>query len=342
MINVNRRTVVLVSVVILVIAGVYAITRWQQARETRELLTLLHSNDHGEAMKAMAGLRERGSSIEDELIRNLERGNDPVRWRAAVLLGSVPTTLSKQALAKALIDPFDPYDDVRMDAALALGKLGATEHADKLEFRVTDEDEEIPVRTAALRGLILLNAGQYLPEAAELANDRPPQPPSEEEIEAGAEVPPDDTAQLRATAVSALGVLGGVADVEVAGRVKNSKGQSAATAAGSALMVLEESIDPEEEPNADVRRVACYAITDLVRATQDDELSATAAGILVDALDDENGNVRIAATHALGLMRIPDSAEDKVARAIEDAKNDEHYWVREAAQETAARTGLGG
>jgi HEAT repeat protein len=87
-------------------------------------------------------------------------------------------------------------------------------------------------------------------------------------------------------------------------------------------------------------RVACYAITDLVRPTEDDELSATAAGILIDALDDENGNVRIAATHALGLMRIPDSVEDKVARAIEDAKNDEHYWVREA--ETAARTGLGG
>lgn len=339
MINVNRRTVVLVSVVIVVIAGVYAITRWQQARETRELLTLLHSNDHGEAMKAMAGLRERGSSIEDELIRNLERGNDPVRWRAAVLLGSVSTERSREALQKALTDD---YDDVRMDAALALGRLGARSAADRLALMVSNEDEEIPVRTAALRALMLLNSGPHLPQASELANDRPPQPPSEEEIEAGAEVPPDDTAQLRATAVSALGAMGGVADVEVAGRVKNSKGESAATAAGSALMVLEESIDPEEEPNADVRRVACYAITDLVRPTQDDELSATAAGILIDALDDENGNVRIAATHALGLMRIPDSVEDGVARAIEDAKNDEHYWVREAAQETAASTGLGG
>ena len=57
--NENKRTVLLLAIVVIVIGGVYAITRFQQARETRELLFLLHSDDHGEAMKAMSGLRER-------------------------------------------------------------------------------------------------------------------------------------------------------------------------------------------------------------------------------------------------------------------------------------------
>jgi HEAT repeat protein len=335
--KVNRRTVILLIVVVIVIVGVYAITRWQQGRETRDLLALLHSPDHGKAIKAMAGLRERGSSIEHELIHNLKVGNKAARWRAAVLLGSVPTAAAKQALQNALTDD---YDDVRMDAAMALGKLGATEAAEKLGTMVTDEDEETPVRTAALRALVLLKSGAHVKAAAELAKAWPPQPPSEEEIAAGAEVPPDDTAQLRATAVAALGVLGAVADEKLPDQVKDSSGRSGATTAESALMVLKESTVADKEPNADVRRQACYAIADLAAAKAEDKLSSDAARGLISALDDESGNVRLAATYAIGLMSIPEGVQDEVARAIEKAANDDHYWVREAAQETASRAGL--
>jgi len=33
---------------------------------------------------------------------------------------------------------------------------------------------------------------------------------------------------------------------------------------------------------------------------------------------------------------------DTVAAVIEDARNDDHYWVRAAADEAFAKTGLGG
>jgi len=309
------------------------------ACQTRELLFLLHSDDHGEAMKAMSGLRERAGAIEGQLIKNLETGREAVRWRSAVLLGSVRSVKAKEALENVLTDD---YDDVRMDAALALGKLGDRAVADRLALMVASDEEEIPVRTAAVRTLILLKSGAHLPEVAELAGERPPLPPTEEEIEAGAEVPPDDTAQLRATAVAAVGVLGGVADEQVAGRVKDSKGRSGSSAAASALNVLAESIDPELEPNPVVRAAACLAIADLARVTEKDEVCSDAVRTLVRAYKDEEGDVRVAAIHALGLVSIPDSVQSQAQGAITEANNDDHYWVREAAIEAASKSGLGG
>lgn len=337
--NVNRRTALLLVIVVIVIGGVYAITRWQQARETKELLFLLHSEDHGEAMNAMSGLRERAGAIEGQLTKNLETGRDAVRWRSAVLLGSVRSIEAKKALENALTDD---YDDVRMNAALSLGKLADRGAADRLALMAASEKEDIPVRTAAVRALILLKSGPHLPEVAEIAGQRPPLPPTEEEIEAGAEVPPDDTAQLRATAVAAVGVLGGIADEEVAGRVRDSKGRAGSSAADSALNVLEESINPELEPNPVVRQAACLGVADLVRGATEDQVRSDAVRVLVQAYEDEEGDVRVAAIHALSLVSLPDSVQAEAAGRITEAKNDDHYWVREAAIEAASRSGLGG
>ncbi len=338
MMNVNRRTALLVVVVVIVIGGVYAITRWQQARETTNLLFLLHSEDHGEAMKAMTGLRERAGAIEDQLVQNLKTGREAVRWRSAVLLGSVNSSKAKQALEGALTDD---DDDVRMDAALALGKLGHRGAADRLALMAASTKEEIPVRTAAVRALLLLKSGSHLPEVAQIASQRPPLPPTDEEIEAGAEVPPDDTAQLRATAVEALGVLGGVADQEVASRVRDSKGNVGATAAESALNVLKESANPELEPNPVVRQAACLAVADLVRDATEERVCSDAVRVLVQAYKDEHADVKTAAIHALSLVSIPDGVQTEAARVITQAKSDDDYWVREAAIDAASSLGLG-
>ncbi len=53
--KVNRRTAMLLIIVLVVIVGVYAITQWQRARETGNLLEALKSTDHSEATKAATG-----------------------------------------------------------------------------------------------------------------------------------------------------------------------------------------------------------------------------------------------------------------------------------------------
>ncbi len=322
--NVNRRTGLLLIAVLIVIIGVYAITQVQRARETGGLLQALHSTDHGKAMKAMAALRDRGKSIEGQLVANMQSGNDQVRWRSAVLLASVNTAGSRTALRDALADT---YDDVRMDAALALGKLGDKGAADSLALMASNPDEAVPVRTAAVRALTLLRSGPHLPELAELANARPPVYPEGEEPE---ELPADETLLLRQTAVMGIGVLGVAADDEVASRTMNSANRGAPTAAGAAMQVLSESASMDLEPDAEVRATACAAIGDLADGVGTEEMAGQALKRLIRCLDDDADVVRIAAIHALKQVSPPDAMIGQVDAAMQKAAADDQYWVRDA------------
>ncbi|MCD6361777.1 MAG: HEAT repeat domain-containing protein [Armatimonadetes bacterium] len=321
--KVNRRTVLLLIIVIVVVVGVYAITQWQRSRETANLLTALKSDDHGEAMKAMAALRDRGRSIQEQLIANLhDTQNANARWRSAVLLGSVHTTAARDAL-EAVLD--DPNDDVRMDAAMSLGKVGGGRAAEALRNLAMNEDEEIPVRTAAVRALTLLRSGAHLPEIAELAADRPEVYPEGEEPE---DAPEDDAMLLRKAAVAGVGVLGAAADPEIGERV----GKGAETAAEAAMNVLSDSASDELEPNLEVRAAACTAIADLVEGVADDELAKKGLRTLMRVLrEDESGSVRIAAMDAINQIPVPQDMVEQVDQAREDAQGDPHYWVRAAA-----------
>jgi hypothetical protein len=318
--NVNRRTALLLVIVLVVIVGVYAITQWQRTRETGNLLGALRSTDHSEATKAMTALRDRGGSIQEQLIANMSGADDQLRWRSAVLLGSIHSTAARDALEAGLKDP---YDDVRMNSALGLGKLGEGRAAEELSVIAVNADESPAVRTAAVRALALLRSGPHLPELAQLAADRPPVYPEGEEPE---EVPVDETVLLRQAAVIGVGVLGTVASDDVASRV----GDGGSASAAAAMQVLADSASAALEPNAEVRAVACTSVADLARAATDDDVTTSGIRCLISALDDQADVVRIAAAHALGLIRAPSEMQDQVASALERCAGDSQYWVREA------------
>ncbi len=331
--HVNRRTVTLVVVVIAVIAGVYAITWWQRTRETERLLTDLQVADHGVATKAMEGLRDRASAISDRLVRLLREGGDQQRWRAAVLLGDAGGARVRDALVEALNDP---SADVRLAAALSLGRLGARGAADRIAMLAADADEEIVVRAGAVRTLGRLRASEHLDDVRKIVADRPepPPPPPEEGGEEAAdaeEPPPDDTAPLRRAAVHAAAVLGATADVSGAAE---ADGEEAAGPAARTAAVLIASSVAANEPNATVRLSACYALADLAALSPDPEIRLQVVRALAGALQsDEVADVRIAAAHSLRIIEAPPDAAEIARRALDEARFDDHYWVREAAME---------
>lgn len=332
--RVNRRTITLIVVVAIVIAGVYAITWWQRARETQRLLEDLQMADHGVATKAMEGLRDRASAIGEELTRILREGGNQQRWRAAMLLGDAAGPEVRAALIEAL---GDPVPDVRLAAALSLGRLGARGAADRIAHLAADPDEEIIVRAGAVRTLERLRAVEHFAEVAKIAADRPePPPPSpaegtEEAADAAEaeEAPPDDTAPLRLAAVHAAAVLGGGA--RAAGEPDAEGGPAPARKAAELLV---ESSVAANEPNATVRRAACYALADLATLTVDPQIRMQVVRALAAAVgSDEVADVRIAAAHGLRIISAPPEATEIVRRALDEAQFDDHYWVREAAME---------
>ena len=335
--KVNRRTWTLLIVAVAVIGGVYAITVWQRGRETRRLLDELRSPDHAVAAQAMTSLRDRVPSVRKQLMQDAAGTTGPTRWRAIELLAEVKDAASRDALMNALQDA-DPT--VRASAAMSLGKRGVRGAADRIAILAASDDELIEVRLAAIRALAMLGTATHVAEVASIATTRPAPPPEEpeepveteeaeaaEEVEAPAEPEEewsDETAELRVEAVRTIATLGASARPEGA-----ATGTSPAI---EAVNVLTEACSPEEH-NDEVRQAACYALTDLAELSTDGELRTLAIDALLEAADDEVGDVRIAAIHGLTLVTVPASRSDAVAKAMADALNDQHYWVRVAAGE---------
>ncbi len=330
--NVNRRTVTLIVVVLAVVVGVYAITRWQRARETRQLLEDLRSPNHAVANRALTGLRDRTEAVSDTLIEYLDSADDNTRWRAAMLLGTVKTRASRDALIDALDDE---SPDVRLNAALSLGHGKARGAAERIAMLAQNPAEPLEVRMAAVEALQMLASATHVAEISSIAADRPPVPePVEEgaeEAEDAAEAEPveDETEELRQRAVDALARLGAAEPVRAEGTTTRS-------VAMKAVETLRDSVDPTLEPSAQVRQAAAYALGDLARLVTEEEVRTIATNALIDACSDEVGNVRIAAVHSLRLISPPLELVSRVNETLEDALNDDHYWVREAAREAVA------
>lgn len=358
--NVNRRTWTLLIVAVAVIGGVYAITLWQRARETTRLLEELQVADHAVAAQAMTALRDRVGSVEEQLLQFAQQQGAPVRWRAIELLAHADGDASREAMIQAL-NASEPA--VQAAAAQALAERGIIGAADQVAMLATNEEQPMQVRLAAVRALQVFETGTHLAEMSRLATDRgdpPPEEPEETEEEAaeagqspeeagtdaetdadaeaeetatGAEEPAeeeeeewsDDTADLRVEAVRAVAVLG-------AARARAGAGTDAEQRPMQAIAVLVEASSPEEHSD-DVRQAACYALADLARLAPTDEVRTRAIEALLAASDDEVGDVRIAAIHGLTTLPIPTDLAEAVNAAMEDALEDEHYWVRVAAGE---------
>ena len=315
--NVNRRTVTLLIVAIAVIGGVYAITWWQRDRETGRLLTEMQSTDHRIASEAITPLADRVPSVRASLIGLMQHDDSDVRWRSALILGEARDSLSRDALMVALSDE---VPTVRAQAALALGKRNVRAAADRIALMAASDEEELEVRTAAVQALRMLRTSTHLLEVVEIAGDRPPPPPEEDDEDAEEYV--DETALLRQEAVYAVAAL----------YARSPAANGDLVPADNAISVLVASTDPSTEPNADVRRAACYALGDLAGNVREEEIHRSAVGALLSAMNDEVGDVRIAAGHTLQLVPVPANMRQSVNRAMEAAANDDHYWVRRAAE----------
>lgn len=354
--TVNRRTWTLLIVAVAVIGGVYAITLWQRSRETRRLMEDLQSPDHAVAAQAMISLRDRVPAVSDRLIQLAQQAGGPVRWRAIVLLGEIEGEASRDVLIDAL-QASDPT--MKAAAARALAERGVRGAADRVAMLATATEEPMEVRLAAVRALQEFRTGTHLAEMSRLATDRPPPPPEEpeaEEAEAAAEAPAeeptgeaaaevaeaaaeeqaaeeaepaeeaeewsDETVDLRIEAVRAVAILG-------AAGVESDAGESSAM---EAARVLAEASGPEEH-NDEVRQAACYALMDLTALEMSEDVRVAAVEALLNAADDEIGDVRIAAIYGLSQIPTPADLRDRVDQAMNDALNDDHYWVRVAAGE---------
>jgi HEAT repeat protein len=365
--NVNRRTWTLLIVAVAVIGGVYAITLWQRARETRRLLDELQVPDHAVAAQATTSLRERVPSVREQLVDLAEQEGSPARWRAVKLLGLASGDASRDVLMGAL-EASDPI--VRAAAAGALAERGVRGAADRVAMLATSTQEPMQVRLAAVRALRQFRTSTHVAEMAELATDRgdPPPPEESEEEEAAEEEPADDeategvatedeaadepteepaeteeaeaeetaatseeeaeewsdeTEQLRIEAVRTIAVLG------ASGGEHEGAGTSPTARAAEVLAEACSTVEHSDE----VRQAACYAWVDLAQMQMGEEILADAVEALIGAADDEIGDVRVAAVQGLSTLEPPTDLRDDVEQVMEDALNDDHYWVRVAAGE---------
>lgn len=155
MMNVNRRTITVLAIIVVILVAVFGITRWQRSVATRKLLADVTSTDYAKVMDAMNQLKDRGGSITPALLdgEHLGASYAPARWRAATLLGDVGTHAAIEPLKGALKDE---DAGVRAAAALALGKLGAKDAGGDLQAILADSAEDVAVRISAARALGLL------------------------------------------------------------------------------------------------------------------------------------------------------------------------------------------
>ncbi len=294
----SKRMIVTVVSIAVILAGVWGLTRYQRIRKTEKWIGQLANPAHSKAMEAMDLLSEQGVGVREKLRHVIESGAKQSQWRAAELLGELGKPQDADILVR-LLKAEDP--DSRAAAALALGKLGATEAIQPLQALVTNRKEALAVRCAACRALALLKATESTKALMGLLK---------EYGTAEDEASPDDKWELRAAAATALGSIG----------------------ATDALKALGEAVNADKEPVVDVRTAAAYALGDLGTQTYDESNLQPVIDALVKAAKDECADVRAAAVYSLGRLEVPAGDTARVKEVLAAASSDAGYWVREAAQ----------
>lgn len=181
---------------------------------------------------------------------------------------------------------------VRAAAATALGHLGGRDSVAPLAGLAQDAQQPLEVRTAAVRSLALLGAPEAGPTLIAIF-----QTPAEPE-----------QAALRQAATTALGTVG----------------------TEEALQELMRRLQPSQESDVVVRTLAAAALARAESGGPGQREQAVIA--LIEALRDEASEVRIAAVHSLTMIQPPASVAERARTALQDARSDDQYWVRQAAE----------
>jgi len=290
---VNRRSILIGLIIVLVAGGAYSLTYLHQLSKTADWLAQLSSLDAKQATDAMQRLPTSGAQMYQRLVRMTNSLQPEERWRSAMLLGR----LGRPEVAEALLPLLDDsHSAVRAAAAEALGRLGAQDTADKLA-RLFAGDSKLTVRISAARALAALESGEVVPQLVEALQYRP----------AVAEEEEDPSWQLRAEAARALGAI----------------------ATPEAVAAVARQL--EGEPNERARTAIAYALGDaLVKNRPSPQQSTPALDALIAAASDEEGDVRIAAVSSLLRVSWPGEASKRVEQVLQRAHQDSHYWVRRA------------
>jgi len=302
---VSKRAIRSIAILLVIAAGIYWLTYRHRVRETHEMMLVLASQDHDEAMEAMQRLKAHGVGLYPQLIDGIRTGVPRVRWRSAVLLGELGDQRAIEPLIE-LLSGAEPV--VRAAAAQALGHLDAQAAIPTL-IRLVNGDPELVVRTAAVRALGVTQAEDA---AQELKTA----------LKAGIESESEDLWQLRHVTAWALGAI----------------------ATPEAVGGLAEVVDPNQEPDPRVRTAAAYALGDAgIKLQHEEDQLGIITQALLQAINDEVGDLRLApeestddgsgvraaAAHSLGLLTVPEDQHEEVAEALEQARSDAHYWVRQ-------------
>ena len=294
----KRRTVVITLIIVVVaVGGYHYLLYWQQLGKTARLLEAMMSGEHKDGAEAMAQLGRHGVRLYRQLIVLAQSQDPDTAWRSAVLLGELGNPGAAQVLSERLSDP---NATVRAAMAQALGRLRAGQAAAALGELVANEGEELIVRLSAARGLGELAGVETVPKLGQALKYQP----------VVAEGAVDDSWQLRIEAARALGAVG--------------TDQAVAELAGQATSAA--------EPDMRVRRAIAYALGDALGSGGATEEGFSAGfDTLLEAADDEVGDVRIAAVDSLRRISPPEEQASRAESVLEEARRDPHYWVREAA-----------
>jgi len=296
---VNRRSVVITLIIILVAAGGYSLTYWQQLRKSRQWLEEMSGKDGKQAAAAMEQLAIRGVRVYQPLVELAQSSEPEARWRSAVMLGQ----LGQPKAAEVLTPMLDaPEAAVRAAAAEALGHLGIEDAVGKLGQLVASDQEKLEVRISAARALVLIPDEARVPQ---LVGALAYQPAVDDEAT-------DDSWQLRVEAARALGAAGTAEVIEA----------------------LAQRLTDAVEPDARVRTAIAYALGDaLSQSGSAEDEAIPALDALLEAAEDESGDVRVAAIDSLLRVSWPVEQSERVEQVLEQAKSDPHYWVRQAVTE---------
>jgi len=273
-----------------------------------------------EALRALSLRPDR--EVRDFFLRALKDEVTGVRIRinAAKALGQLGAADDQtlRALQEALKDK---YARVRLSAAEALGRLGATEEA-FLALQEALKDEDALVRANAALALWFLGATD------------------EETIQALREALKDENTLVRMNAAFALRSLGAADPETIQALQEDLKDEDTEVRANAALALwflgatdketiqaLREALKDED---AQVRLSAADALGSL-GATEE------AIQTLREALKDEDAQVRAKAALALGLLGATD---EETIQTLQEALKDEDAGVRRNAAEALGRLGV--
>ncbi|MHB8995680.1 MAG: HEAT repeat domain-containing protein [Armatimonadota bacterium] len=316
----NNRTIRVLAIIAVILIAVVTLTRVSQARHTARYLQDLTLQEPDKVMEAMTQLRQRGASVGPRLAALVQAGDAQAAPRAAWLLGLVQSHAGDQALVAALASP---DTGLRVAALQSLGQLRVITAEAEIGKVLLDVAQKPEVRASAAYALGMIATTPAVEALVKVMAERPaPVIAAEAGAAPGPAAPapaPDTALTVRLAAATAL----------------------AHTKAAASADVLAQALRPSVEPSPEVRVAAAYALGDIGSMLTDEEQIRVALTGLLDGLKDAVGDVRIASGHSLGRVDLPAGAAgvalaNEVKTALEQAREDKHYWARLAATEALA------